>query len=560
MNILRQLLWPVGCIAAITVSFIGVLAFYVVFNPTKDVLHAQWDMPGSTKTATGLVITHTGRSIVQQDGSGGQPNPAINYPTYLKVKGDFKLAAAVAERRGAAMLRFYAKPPMVQDEFLVEPPSILLTIQSDRLVVKLWDGKVAANLAAQQPTLERDWPITDSSTPIISIQRTGTTLVFNVNDTDVGTIPDSDIFAGGEVWLGADAEQSWRLTSLTAEGINGGTVQLQQPLYRKLPRDPRGLQALAEHKRPGFLIGTAAGPYALTGYQDYAGLVAGNFGAMTAENALKWQFVHPQPTLYTFAEADALVDFARQHHLAVHGHTLVFGEANPHWVQELPLGTDSDRGQVKQIMVDHIKTVMLHFKDIQSWDVINEPLAADMGPSLRRHIWYQAMGEDYIATALLAARQANPTAQLFINEFGLEADSQRWDAFLKLVGGLKQAGVPLDGVGFEAHVYEPRDEINPGVLRTHINQLAALGLKSRISEMDVTAQNGPDWQAAQYTDILAVCIDEPACISFTTWGADNRFNLWQDEQHRLHYGKDFLWNDPQHPTKAVEQLKQLLNQ
>src|SRR6202007_3122240 len=88
----------------------------------------------------------------------------------------------------------------------------------------------------------------------------------------------------------------------------------------------------------------------------------GQFGSMTTENSLKWQFVEPRQGVYDFHEGDALVDLANRNHMAVQGHTLVFGEANPEWVRNLPTATNADKQKVQQIMVDHIANVVGHYK------------------------------------------------------------------------------------------------------------------------------------------------------------------------------------------------------
>jgi endo-1,4-beta-xylanase len=206
---------------------------------------------------------------------------------------------------------------------------------------------------------------------------------------------------------------------------------------------------------------------------------------------------------------------------------------------------------------------MGHYKGkIASWDVVNEPLADydefEDGALYRDHIWYKAMGSDYIATAFKEARKTDPKAQLFINEYGLEEDGDRWDAFLKLVTELKLAGVPIDGVGFQAHVYDTSDAVNPTVLRKHIQALAKIGLKSRISENDVLNDKGTAWQANQFASTLKACFEEPACVSYTTWGFSDRYDTFKDDDGSIQYGEDLPWDKNVQPTPAVQKMKDAL--
>ena len=214
-------------------------------------------------------------------------------------------------------------------------------------------------------------------------------------------------------------------------------------------------------------------------------------------------------------------------------------------------------------MVDHITQTVGHFKGrVASWDVINEPLA-DFGVAgssgLRNHTWLKASGENYIASAFMAAREADPRAKLYINEYGLESNGERWDTFLALVKKLKVQGVPIDGVGFQGHVYDSGDIINPVTLRSHIRELAELGLTSRISEMDVYSDDGTEVQAKQYADVFNVCFTEPSCVSWSTWGVTDRYNFWQDESGRLQHGRDFLWDEKYRPTAAVSAIQSMIH-
>jgi endo-1,4-beta-xylanase len=198
---------------------------------------------------------------------------------------------------------------------------------------------------------------------------------------------------------------------------------------------------------------------------------------------------------------------------------------------------------------------MSHYRGkIGSWDVVNEPIGED-DTTLHQHIWYQAMGEDYIKIAFAAAREADPQAKLFINEYGLEQEGERWNKFLSLVTRLKADGAPIDGVGLQAHVYDiENDAIDPDTLRAHIRSLAQLGLIVRISEMDVDSRGGTEVQAQQYAGVLDTCLTEVACVSWTTWGVSDAYNMWQDDERKLQRGQDLLWNVEYQPTKAVSRL------
>lgn len=557
------------CISAVSVIAVAALGYSIinqskqaVVKPasqtgvqaagTDSILNGTWQyLPGTVADPKGLRILPVNFAIVNQDGTGGQPNPGVNlYGTHFEVSKDFSIEASLDEVTAPASVQFYGEVPIIYDEFRIERKSVRATIVGANLTVSMWNG------SSNQPSLTQTVAYQPGNGPLtLSMNRVGRNLVFYMNGVSVLTVKDSSIFASNQVWIGASADtQSWVLTDVQAAGINGGRATAVDTTTLAVTPNDTGIQAMASKKRPGFTVGAAMALAPATSDNTYANVAfSGNFGSLTTENALKWQFVHPTQSIYTFQEADALVALAEKNHMAIHGHTLVFGEANPKWIQDLPAN------QKEAAMIDHIKTVVGHFKGkMATWDVVNEPFDDDEWDQLRPNMWYKAMGESYIAKAFNAAHAADPNAKLFINEYGLEEDGDRWNAMLALVKKLKQQGVPINGIGFQSHVYERADKINPTVMRKHFQQLAALGLLARVSEMDVYSEDGQTNQASQYSQVFGACLAEPNCINFTTWGVTDRYDMFKDDDGSFQYGEDFLWDHNLKPTPAVTAIQQLL--
>lgn len=523
----------------------------------EDVLTEQdWQhFAGASQDAAGVHIHALGRMIVNQDGSGGRPNPPVNVRgPQLDVDGNFRVSAelsGVSERWAA--LQLYSEVPVIYDEWRYEPPSIQLKLTSKLLTISLWDGN------SEDPVTEKKIAGRYSSNTRMSIEHSGEKLLILVNDKKVASLADNVIFESGHVWFGTDAEVGhggWTLRTLTAEPLAGGTLEVRAAPKLSTAHDDkealRNLSLLTSRKLP---IGAAISLYPLMSDSNYRELAAGQFSMLTPENAMKAQFIHPGKDIYEFAEADSLVDFAKVNDMRVYGHALVFGEANPRWMQETP------KDQRKQMMIDHITTIVSRYKGrVASWDVVNEPLADnnesdEVSSDIRNHLWYEAMGEDYIEIAFRAARAADPAAKLYINEWGVEEESDRWDSLLSLLTRLKAKGVPVDGVGFQAHVYEESDEINPGILSRHIRQLATLGIEAQISELDVTGVDA-SWQAGQYASTLETCLSEPNCKSFGIWGVGDMYgSTTKQYSYPPEPGDNLLWDvDYQH--KAAYRLAQ----
>jgi endo-1,4-beta-xylanase len=170
------------------------------------------------------------------------------------------------------------------------------------------------------------------------------------------------------------------------------------------------------------------------------------------------------------------------------------------------------------------------------------------------------MGEAYIADMLRVAHQANPQAKLFINEYGLLEPGERLDAMLALVKRLQVQGVPLHGIGLQMHVFERGDKIKLADARYAIQQFAALGLETRISEADVYSDDGAQVQAEQYATGLRACLAESACKSFTIWIPTDKYNMWQDDQRHLRHGRDAPWDADVRPTPVITALKKVLRE
>ncbi|MFI1992053.1 endo-1,4-beta-xylanase [Actinoplanes sp. NPDC020271] len=523
-----------------------------------DLLAGDWShVPGGTVGSAGVRIHGLGRQIVLQDGTGGQPHPPVNLRgPQLKVRGDFRVSATVHRPAGqTASLYLYGEVPIVYDEWQQNRRGLRVAVSERELSLTVWDGRSAA------PAAERIASVASPATVTVTVDRHGGDLVLSAGGTGV-SVPDPGVFDAGSVTFGVDAvpgAPDWTLAALEAAARDGGGVAVRDTRPSEQPAPPSdSLRALAEATGRRLPIGAAMAAEPLVSDDGYRALAATQFSMLTTENALKPQFVHPGPDTYDFAEGDLLVDFAAANHMKVHAHTLVFGEANPRWMQQVPL---ADR---ERVMTAHVSTVVGRYRGrVAEWDVVNEPLSPDDdgpdgGPGLREHLWQEAMGESYIDKAFTAARAADPEAKLYLNEFGAEADGPRWEALYALVVRLQERGVPIDGVGFQSHIHEAGDHIDPAVLRSHIADLAELGLSARISEIDVYGES-PQVQAGQFAGVLGACLSEPTCTSFTTWGITDRYgSTAEHDSYPLEPGDELLWDQQLRPKPAVAALRDTL--
>jgi endo-1,4-beta-xylanase len=526
-----------------------------------DLLQQDWrHTPGVKAAGSGLQVAATKRSIVEQDGGGGQANPPLNLAgTHLVVGGDFTLSATLADVTADASWALYDRPPVIADEFRVEPAGLRLTLQGDKLEIAVFDGTQKKNVTQPAPVHEEHVTVNDPGAPL-TVSRTGDTLKVASGADTLSSVPLGKVFSSGQLWLGFSSDAGdFEVTSLKAAAPGSANLRTSGAVVANDQSSADGLQALAAKTRPDFRIGAAVALGPLTGDEDYARAFVGNFGALTPENAMKPQFLSPKQGVYTFEEADAILSIAQSKGMVVHGHTIAFSEAMPRWMQDLPSDTDAERRASATALLDYITAVVKHFKGrLDSLDVVNEPFDVDQGTSLQKNIWYRVFGPDYPAVVSRAVYDADPDVKQFINENGADVPGRRQDALLKLALDTNAQGGHIYGIGLQAHIYDlETDAISAADLTQTLTHIGNAGLHARISENDVTDDHGQDAQAEQYATVLATCLRSQACISYTTWGVDDRYDWHIDDGGRLQQGHDFLFNEGQ-ATPAYNAMRRVL--
>jgi endo-1,4-beta-xylanase len=211
-------------------------------------------------------------------------------------------------------------------------------------------------------------------------------------------------------------------------------------------------------------------------------LITKQFNAISPENLLKFESVHRQPDGFTFEAQDRYVAFGQQRGMAVIGHTLVWHSQTPAWVWAGSDGGLADRATMLERMRLHISTVVGRYKGrIRGWDVVNEALNDD--GTLRDSPWRRGIGDDYIARAFEFAREADPGAELYYNDFNLATRPAKRAGAIRIVQELQQRGLRIDAVGEQGHWR--LDSPTAADIDQTIGELRATGVKVMITELDV---------------------------------------------------------------------------
>ena len=110
-------------------------------------------------------------------------------------------------------------------------------------------------------------------------------------------------------------------------------------------------------------------------------------------------------------------------------------------------------------------------------------------PLCEAGIWYNqpgigaGEGTAYIAQAFRWAREADRKALLFYNEAEAEELNPKSDAIYAMVRDLRHRGVPIDGIGFQMHIFNLTP--NYASIAANFARFGKLGIQIHITEMDV---------------------------------------------------------------------------
>jgi len=237
---------------------------------------------------------------------------------------------------------------------------------------------------------------------------------------------------------------------------------------------------LADTFRDKFHIGTAISNDTLENNNSrLLKLIAREFNTITAENDMKWEMIRPSLDKWNWKLADKFVDFGRKNQMLMVGHALV-------WHAQIPNDVFFENGRPRlkegllKIMEDHILTMVDRYKNsIAVWDVVNEAIDND---KWRRTNWFKYIGSEYFEKAFQYAREADPSAHLIYNDYGMDSPAKQ-DFLLDAIRRLKSKGIKVDGVGMQLHA--ALDGPSAKQVEDAIVKFAKAGLQVHITEMDL---------------------------------------------------------------------------
>lgn len=348
-----------------------------------------------------------------------------------------------------------------------------------------------------------------------------------------------------------DATASFYIDDISFESTGAGPVSVQ-----------KDLKPIKDVYQNGFLIGNAISAGELTGVRSV--LLKQHFNVVTAENAMKPGSLQAEKGVFTFDSADEIVDGAIAAGLKVYGHTLVWHQQSPDWMNAkvdsagnlVPLARDEALANMRT----HIKTVVEHFGDkVIGWDVVNEAMndnpanPSDWKAALRQSNWYKSIGDDYVEQAFLAAQEAldaHPDwdIKLYYNDYN-DDNQNKAEAIYRMVKEINDryakshpGKLLIDGIGMQGHYALSTKAEN---VKSSLEKFISLGVEVSVSELDIRAGSNSvlsekDAKAqgylyAQLFDIYRSHADHIGRVTF--WGL-NDATSWRAAENPLAFDKD----------------------
>ncbi|MFJ6296067.1 endo-1,4-beta-xylanase [Streptomyces griseoviridis] len=349
-------------------------------------------------------------------------------------------------------------------------------------------------------------------------------------------------------------------TALLATGVGAGppaqanSAPAATTSAQTAPAPAKKQPTLAElARRQGRYFGSATDNPELTD-TAYTALLGREFDMITPGNGMKWYATEPRQGVFDWTNGDEIVGLARAHHQRVRAHTLVWHSQLPDWLT----GRDWTPDELRAVLKKHILAEVGHYRGkVYSWDVVNEAFNED--GSYRDTLWYRTLGPGYIADALRWAHQADPRAKLYLNDYNIDGVGAKSDAYYRLAKDLLARGVPLDGIGLQAHLALQYGY--PATLEDNLRRFSRLGLDTALTEVDVRMQLPADaaklaTQAQWYRDLTAACLAVRRCVGVTVWDYTDKYSwipaVFPGE------GAALPWDEQLRPKPAYAAIRQAL--
>jgi endo-1,4-beta-xylanase len=345
----------------------------------------------------------------------------------------------------------------------------------------------------------------------------------------VGSLP-----SRGFDYPGIEPDAAWRTSANSRiDQLRKGNLAVK--ILDAAGNPVTGASVKIEMQQHAFPFGSAVAAPQFVNNPTYRDNVYKLFNTTVLESDFKWV------DWESYARADALETLSqlRARGITVRGHNLI-------WPLELDYILPADviskvnagdaagvRARIDGRLVDILTATK---GQIVEWDVINEPSA--------NKFLSDFLGEDEMAAWLRRAKELDPNAKMFINDYGNLGEGTLDVEYKRILRRMQALGAPLEGIGLQGHF--SWDLTPPEELNSRLNSFGQFGVPLSITEFDVNITD-ERLQAAYLRDALTVAFANPNVSSFLMWGFwEGRHWLPQAALYRLDWSikpNGQVWND-----------------
>ncbi|MCK4545313.1 endo-1,4-beta-xylanase [candidate division WOR-3 bacterium] len=316
----------------------------------------------------------------------------------------------------------------------------------------------------------------------------------------------------------------------------------------------RRLRIIVEDKYSdnNIIIGATTGSWAFG--TNTALIMDREFNYVTPENDFKQAVIHPDPTNWNWTRADAWIQHIIDNNQILRMHCPI-GPQCSEWAKDDWRTAGELESNLREFFIAVCEryngTPGFEYMDVVNETVIQGDWHTDKPGTDWECPWYK-IGVDndenntplYIKIAFEIAQQYAPDLKFIYNHN--EANSASWELIIETIEYLRNKGLRVDGIGWQAHVdngWATLENLNG--LRNMIDWAHNNNLEFHITEASVWLKNGNsqsalEEQASTYRAILEVLIEKRITgkVGWNIWHIDDAHG-WHTEYYPSLFDTDY---------------------
>ena len=259
-----------------------------------------------------------------------------------------------------------------------------------------------------------------------------------------------------------------------------------------------------------------------------------------------FDFAHKEPEQFVEwrrPAPDRLIEFCRAHGLSMHGHAILYVWPTPEWVFKKATTPELARFYYDR----RVAGIARHYGDaIPQWDVVNESLnrkSTRESPDDADN-WCRILRKDFVLPHEFTRRAFEVAASNFPQSVRLainDAWTMQNDAYAAFVRKLIGQGARIDVVGYQKHIFDPRDlltvasgypcltnyqtwDLDREIAR--LKEIDGLGRPIHISEITIPSPRGLNGLTDAQADEIQARMMRDWYRFWFSWPSVDRITYW----------------------------------